>query len=429
MQALIRRSRRRGAFIPTNSVCAAALVAALLTGSNTALAQPAAARVGSELKAINRTALETIVAATAREMQVPGAVVLLRTPQGRFTVNYGTTQLSTATPPSPDTSFRIASNTKTMTAAVIMQLAQEVKLALSDPVSKYVADVPNGKHITVADLLDMRSGLYNYTDAPEISASMDNDPTKIWKPRELLQIAFSRPPNFAPGTAYEYCNTNYMLLGLIIEKVDRRPLSTALRARLFAPLGLKSTDLPPTNAIPKPYSHGYLYGSASVAMVGTPPYGAAVKAAARAGTLLPKDFTNINPSFAAGAGGAISTSNDLAVWIQALVAGRLLNDAYQRRWLNSLRPVDPAKPDGQQYGYGITAMHWGRNTMYFHGGEMPGYNSFIGSDPANGVTLVVWTNLTVSLDETPTANALMLKVLDHIYAVSPLASPSVSPQE
>jgi len=363
MQTLIRRLQRRGTFLAANSVCAAALVAWLLTGSNTALAQPAAARVGSELKSISQTALESIVTATAREMQVPGAVVLLRTPQGQFTVNYGTTQLSTASPPSPDTSFRIASNTKTMTAAVIMQLAQEAKLALSDPASKYVSDVPNGKNITVADLLDMRSGLYNYTDAPEISASMDHDPTKNWTPSELLHIAFSRPPNFAPDTAYEYCNTNYILLSLIIENVDRRPLHMSMRARLFAPLGLKGTDLPATNAIPKPYSHGYLYGSASVAMVGTPPYSAAVKAAARDGTLLPKDFTNINPSFAAGAGGAISTSNDLAVWIQALVAGRLLNDVYQRRWLDSLRPVDPAKPGGQQYGYGITEMHWGPNTM------------------------------------------------------------------
>jgi D-alanyl-D-alanine carboxypeptidase len=199
--------------------------------------------------------------------------------------------------------------------------------------------------------------------------------------------------------------------------------------RLFAPLGLQHTELPPinVNAIPKPYAHGYLYGSASVAMVGTPPYTAAVKAAARSGTLLPKDFTNINHSFSAGAGAVISTSDDLAVWIQALVAGRLLNAAYQRRWLDSLRLVDPAKPDGLRYGYGITELRWGPNAIYYHGGETPGYNSFMGSDPANGVTLVIWTNLTVSLDEIPTANALMLKVLDHIYALSPLAPASSPP--
>ena len=353
-------------------------------------------------------------------MLVPGAVVLLHTPQGKFAVNYGTTQLGTTNPPSAGTYFRIASNTKTMTAAVIMQLAQEAKLALSDPVSKYVPNVPNGDSITIAELLDLRSGLYNYTDGPEIWTSMDRDPTRVWTPNELLRIAFSHPPNFAPDKAYEYCNTNYVLLGLIIEKVDRRPLARAMHDRLFAPLGLQHTELPPinVNAIPKPYAHGYLYGSASVAMVGTPPYTAAIKAAARAGTLLPKDFTNINHSFVAGAGAVISTGDDLAVWIQALVAGRLLDAAYQRRWLDSPRLIDPAKPDGQRYGYGITQLRWGPNTIYYHGGETPGYNSFMGSDPANGVTLVIWTNLTVSLDEIATANALMLRVLDHICMIS-----------
>ncbi|MGZ3553385.1 MAG: serine hydrolase [Vulcanimicrobiaceae bacterium] len=137
--------------------------------------------------------------------------------------------------------------------------------------------------------------------------------------------------------------------------------------------------------------------------MGTPPYSPAVQAAARAGTLLPNDYTGLNHSFAAAAGGVISTANDLAIWIQALVAGRVLNAAYQRRWLDSLRPVDPSKPDGQQYGYGISQLRWGQNTIYFHGGETAGYNSFIGYDLTNRVTLVVWTNLTVSPDDEPTA--------------------------
>jgi D-alanyl-D-alanine carboxypeptidase len=179
------------------------------------------------------------------------------------------------------------------------------------------------------------------------------------------------------------------------------------------------------NTLPDPYSHGYLYGSASVAMVGTPPYSPQIKAAALAGTLLPRDYTTVNHSFAAGAGGVISTASDLATWIQALITGRVLNPAYQRRWLDSPQPEDPGKPDGQQYGYGIAKLHWGPNTMYFHGGETAGFNSFIGCDPGSQMTLVVWTNLTVSLDERQTANTLMLKVLDQIYAVSPL---SPSPQ-
>jgi D-alanyl-D-alanine carboxypeptidase len=374
------------------------------------------------LKQIDQAALQAMLDKTAKELLIPGAVILLHTPQGDFTVTYGTTLLGATTPPRADTHFRAASNTKTMTAAIIMQLAQENKLTLDDPVSKYVQGVPNGDHITIAELLEMRSGLYNYSDAPAISENMDRHPTKVWSPAQLLAIAFAHPPNSPPGTTYEYNNTNYALLGLIIEKAGGKPLAQAMQERLFEPLHLQHTQLPPSavNTLPDPYSHGYLYGSASVAMVGTPPYSAQVKAAARAGTLLPNDYTNLNYSFAAAAGGVFSTANDLATWIQALVAGRVLNATYQRRWLDSPQPEDPRKPDGQQYGYGIAKLHWGTNTMYFHGGEAPGFNSFMGYDPGNQVTLVVWTNLTVSLDEAPTANALMLKVLDQIYVMSPL---------
>jgi len=104
----------------------------------------------------------------------------------------------------------------------------------------------------------------------------------------------------------------------------------------------------------------------------------------------------------------------------------VLNADYQRHWLDSVQLEDPSKPDGLQYGYGITQLRWGVNTVYFHGGEMPGFNSFMGYDPASKMTLVVWTNLTVSLDGKVTANALMLKVLDQIYVLSPLP-PSPSP--
>jgi D-alanyl-D-alanine carboxypeptidase len=249
--------------------------------------------------------LQSTVATTAKELLVPGAVVLLYTPQGKFAVNYGTKQLGTTTPPRAGTHFRIASNTKTMTAAVIMQLAQEDKLSLGDAVSKYVSGVPNGDNITLAQLLEMRSGLYNYTNAPELSAKVDRDPTKVWTPDELLAIAFKRPANAPPGTAFEYNNTNYALLGLVAERVDGRPLATAMQDRLFGPLGMTNTLLPAStsNTIPKPFSHGYLYGSSSVALVGTPPHSPDVQTAARAGTLLPNDYTNLNPSIAAAAGG------------------------------------------------------------------------------------------------------------------------------
>ena len=106
--------------------------------------------------------------------------------------------------------------------------------------------------------------------------------------------------------------------------------------------------------------------------------------------------------------------------MRALVGGKVFNADYQRQWLASLEPQDPAAPDGQKYGYGISEISFGPNRVYFHGGEMPGYNSFMGYDPVNDVTLIIWTSLTVSLDGKPTANTIMLKMLDQIYAVSPL---------
>ena len=187
--------------------------------------KPGSTAGSRNLKQIDRAALQAMLDKTAHELLIPGAVVLLRTPQGEFVVTYGTTLLGAKSPPRADTYFRIASNTKTMTAAVILQLAQEGKLSLDDPVSKYVPGVPNGNNITIAELLEMRSGLYNYTAGSEVSASMDQDQTKVWTPAELLAIAFAHKPNFPPGTAFEYCNTNYVLLGLIAEKVDGKPLA------------------------------------------------------------------------------------------------------------------------------------------------------------------------------------------------------------
>ena len=383
----------------------------------------AAAVTASTLKPIDPAALRAMVNESARELMVPGAWVLLRTPQGEVVASYGTTELGTASPPTADTHFRIASNTKTMTAAVILLLAQAGTLRLDDPISTYVPDVPNGDRITIADLLRMRSGLYNYTEAPELSASLDAAPARVWSPSELLAIAFKRPADAAPGTAYEYNNTNYALLGLVAEQLEGKPLARVMEERLFAPLGMRHTLLPASDvtAMPAPYAHGYGYGSTAAVLSDASPYPPELVAQARAGTLQPRDVTALNHSFAAAAGGVISTADDLAIWIRALVAGEVLDATWQRRWLDSLQPQDPAQPGGQRYGYGISELRWGPNAVYFHGGETPGFNSKIAYDPANQMTLVVWTNLAVSLDDQQPANTLMVNVLDQIYRQSPLA--------
>ena len=182
----------------------------------------ATAASATNLKPFDPVALQGVVEALGKELLLPGAMVLLHAPQGDFVFGYGATELGGTIPPRADTHFRIASNTKTMTAAVIVLLAQEGKLRFDDSVSKYVEGVPNGDDITISELLKMRSGLYNYTSAPELAESVDHDPTRVWTPEELLAIAFKRPLVFAPGKEFDYCNTNYALLGLIAEKVQAR---------------------------------------------------------------------------------------------------------------------------------------------------------------------------------------------------------------
>lgn len=400
--------------------------AAVASVTGTASA-PQSAPQSSALKTIDPAAFQAAVDAAAKELLVPGAVVRLRTPQGTFDAIVGTAESGTRTPPGTDMHFRIASNTKTLTAALIVLLAQDGTLRLDDPVAAYVPGVPNGGNITITQLLTMRSGLYNYTDAPELSATLDADPTMVWTPQEVMDLAFARPPDFPPGTSYEYSNTNYALLGLVAEVVGGRPLAQQFEDRLLGPLGLGQTSLPAVDdaTLPEAYSHGYMYGGTAYAMLDQE-YPADMRAAARNGILRPHDYTNQNPSYATAAGGVVSTADDMATWIRALVSGKVFDPGHHQQWLHSLQPEDRDKPDGRHYGYGISWQHFGPNaSMYYHGGELPGFNSFIGYDPDNDVTLVVWTNLTLSPDGRTTANALLPAILDAIYAgLSPASAPT-----
>ena len=317
-----------------------------------------------------------------------------------------------------------------MTAAVIVLLAQDGKLKFSDPVSDYVPDVPNGTDITIADLLKMRSGLYNYTNAPEFSAAMDADLAKAWTPQEVLAIAFAHPPNAPPDTEYEYNNTNYALLGLIAEKAGGRPLAEQVQERLFGPLGMQQTSLPAADdsSIPAPFSHGYMYGGSAYAMTDEP-YPADIKAAALAGTLKPIDYTNQNSSYAPP---PEASSRRPTTWRldRRWCRARCSTPTTSGNGWTACSPRIRTTPDGQKYGYGISYQRFSPTAaMYYHGGELPGFNSFMGYDPDNDVSLVIWTNLTLSPDDKTTAQALLPTILDEIYtglSLAPTPTPTTT---
>ena len=367
------------------------------------------------LRPMDTAAMQTTVERAAKEMLVPGAVVILRTPAGDFTTTYGVATYRGTTPTGFDQHVRVGSNTKTWTGTVILQLVQEGRLKLDDPVSKYRPDVPNGANITIEQLLAMRSGLFNYSTTLELNETLDKQPRTAWTQSELLALAFKHPPDFAPGAQFGYSNTNTVLLGLIAEQVEGgKPLAAIMRDRLFVPLKLNSTLFPDIayNAIPAPFSRGYMYGT-NVETMDTPPaLPKDMQAAARAGTLAPGDRTDANPSWGWAAGAGISSANDLVAWVRALVGGGLLDAEMQARRLASVRPIDPNNPNSAGYGWGIAKF----GKLYGHTGELPGYNSFMGHDPENNVTLVIWTNLAPTVDGRDPATTIARALIGLVYA-------------
>lgn len=360
--------------------------------------------------ALHRAALDALVDATARTHCTPGAFVLVRTPRESYTRAYGRSALQGGRPVTADDHVRIGSNTKTMTGTLILKLAEEGRIGLDEPISKYRKGVPNGDRITISQLLRMRSGLPNYTVPLAFNVALDRDPHRVWTPAELLAGPLARPPDFAPDAKYAYSNTNTALLGVLAEQLTGRPLHELFRERLFAPLGLTHTALPPleSEALPEPHPRGYKFGSNVEALQ---PFSPARVAAMRAGQLPPKDWTDSNPSWAWAAGSAYSTAGEMAAWVEALAGGRLLGAGMQRRRLASLMSTNPADPAAVQYGWALAKM----GPVLGHTGELPGYNTFMGHDPVTGTTIVTWTNLNESPAGTLPAVDMARRIIGLLY--------------
>jgi D-alanyl-D-alanine carboxypeptidase len=365
-----------------------------------------------------------------KEHVIPGSVVLVRSrDEGDWSATFGTREIGKSLPLSLEDHFRVGSNTKTMTSTVILQLVQEGLLGLDDVVSAHWPDVPNGDAITIAQLSEMRSGLYSYTFDREFNETLDLEPQKAWAPEELLAIAFSHPPNFEPGARFDYCNTNTVLLGVIIEKLTRMSASDAFRERIFEPLGLTHTSLPDRtdSSIPDPHPEGYAFGS-NVSTIDTFALPQAEQADAKAGLLKPNNETNANPSWAWTAGGAISTAGDLATYVKALVGGGLLDEPTQRIRLRSIQPTDPSTPGAAGYGLGLA--RFGPSVMG-HDGQLPGFMTFMGYDPQLENTIIVATNLAATPEGEGSALVLAKGIIATLYGASsvPDDSPAGPPSQ
>lgn len=397
----MRTSRLRARLIA--AVTAVVLVAAGCTTSTDSTSSTGTSNTGtsSSESGASLDRLTPIVRDLLDDMSVPGAVVLVDTGEQRYLEAFGTRSIDGGDPVETGDHFRIGSITKTMTGTALLQLVAEGQVALDDPVADYLPDVPGGDRITITDLLDMRSGLDSYTTEVSFNRVLDEDPTRVWEPRELAALGTALPPVGEPGTTFLYSNTNTVLAGLIVEEVTGTDLGTRLRETLFDPLDLAGTRFPAItdNSLTDPHPQGYLYGT-NVSTIESAALPEPEVAQARAGTLLPNDVTDMNPSWGWAAGAGISTAQDLARWVEALVGGGLLPDELQRTRIESVVPIDPDNPDSASYGLALARF----GPMLGHDGSLPGFQSFLGHDPETGTTLVVLTTLQFAPDGRAPAN-------------------------
>ncbi|MFF4423745.1 serine hydrolase domain-containing protein [Streptomyces sp. NPDC001549] len=258
----------------------------------------------------------------------PGVVAYARRGERESRTAAGLADTATGERARPDQRFRIASNTKSFVSTVLLQLEGEGRLSLDDSVDTWLPGVVRGNGndgtaITVRQLLNHTSGIYDPTNEPEFFAPYleRHDRGYVYTPREVIARAVRHEP-----TGRAYSNTNYLLAGLVIEAVTQRSAPSEIHRRIIAPLGLKDTSFPVTDPrIHGPHLHGY--------------------------DLEGHDVTRFSPSYDWTAGAMISTVGDLARFHRALFAGTLLRPAQQRELLTTVQ-----FPDEEQYGLGVRPM-------------------------------------------------------------------------
>ncbi|MFJ3912705.1 serine hydrolase domain-containing protein [Streptomyces vinaceus] len=350
-----RRIRRAGA-----PAAVALLLAALCAGTGSA-----SASVRADFDPATVRKLDAAITKVMEQTGMPGLNIGLWIPgRGVYEKSFGVADRQTGTPMKSDLYTRIGSVTKTFTVTGVLQLVDQGKVGLDDPISRYVSGVPGGDAITVRQLADMRSGLFDYTKDEKWLAGLRADPHRAYTPRQLVDVGFGHPANFEPGAKWEYSNTNTVLLGMLVEKVSGQGLADYLREHVFAPLKLNDTSLPDDGAMPDPHAHGYTDFTPK-------------------GTVA--DATNWNPSWAWAAGGVVSDLDDLHTWAPALADGRLLTPRTQAERLGT-HPVGVVP--GASYGLGILDF----NGWLGHNGELPGYETIAAQLPAEKATLVVLVN-------------------------------------
>jgi D-alanyl-D-alanine carboxypeptidase len=332
---------------------------------------------------------------------VPGAIIGIWGPDGDYVRTPGVADQAGGTQMSTDFYHRIGSQTKTFTITGLLQLADQGKLALDDPIARFIDGVPEGDTITLRQLARMQSGLANYTDSDGFQQAFFADPFQNFTPQQLLDFAFAEPMKFQPGEGFLYCNTNTVLLGLVVEKVSGQSLPDYIRDHITTPLGMSHTSFPTTNAFPDPHAVGYTTQD---------PDNSEVTA------------TDWNPSWAWAAGAMISTLEDMHIWAPALATGKLLTPQMQAERLQTV--TTPGMPADDGYGVGLFNL----GGWIGHNGSLPGYQTVSVYLPEKETAMVIFINTDIAF-ESQEPSTLVAKAIteiispENIYAMGDAVQP------
>ena len=327
--------------------------------------------------------IDHVIDRVMRNHNIPGVIVGVWAPdQGTWIKAKGQAILPTPTVPAgqdmqSNYKVRIGSISKTIGATRVLQLVDDGVISLDDKLDGYAfaTSVPNASDITIRHLMQHTSGIYNYTEDPKFDEEVGKNYLKQWQPQELVDwaVTFANEhiPNyyFLPGEGFHYSNTNYVLLGMIIEQETGNTFRDEISTYIAQPLGLTNTSVPVDYHITGEYSHGYWCIS--------PAYGGS-------GEL--EDITNFDPSVSWGPSGSmISNLDDLKIWAKKLADGDLLSPATQQERLTW---VDTGRTYFSKYGLGI--MYAGG--FVGHDGEMSGFYNAMWHHPSLNATIIVLEN-------------------------------------
>jgi D-alanyl-D-alanine carboxypeptidase len=361
------------AFSPSNHSTtkrlAAAGILACLSAFLVIAVSPAAATAG-QTRGL-QSDLDALVAGGA-----PGAILLVRDRHGTKRLTAGVADIATGRPIHHRDRYRIASLAKTYVAAVVLQLVGEHKLRLSDSVERWLPGlVPNGENILIRHLLGHTSGLFDFEDDPRlVEPYLSGNLSFYWSPLERLALATSHEPLYPPGetTASTYSNTNYTVLGLIVEAVTGKSLENQLRRRIFERLDLDATTYPDRETVIEGrHARGYF-------LLGPPPL---------------VDVTEFSPSITGAGGAIVSTVGEVARFYRALLKGRLLRPDLLRTMKTTLPAgSDPGAP-AARYGLGLEQYATSCGTAWGHSGSFPGYWNYTFSSRSGKRQMVLMVNI------------------------------------